>query len=177
MPDPQTDGSGNGADGAQGGGTPPAASFAEFMAAQPPEVQALYQAETAGLTSALDKERDKAKSASAQLRELAKTADPETAKRLQAAADEKDAENKALKTQLEFTTAAVKLGCRAPEKAWAVAQATGLTAEQMKADADWAFLFTASKPPDARAGNGTSGSGSAPITMNDLIRGKAGRTG
>ena len=153
------------------------ADFQSFIATQPPEIAALFEQEVSGLKGAYKATQDKAKEAAAQLRELAKSADPDTAKRLQAAADEKDAENKILKTQLDFTTTAVKLGCRAPDKAWAVAQATGLSATEMKADEDWAFLFGVAKPASANGGNGTGGTAPSANSMNDLIRGAAGRNG
>ncbi len=168
------------------GGTPPAGSteptyqsFEDYLKAQPEAIQTLYQSHfdqsTSGLKSALDKERDKAKTASAQLRDMAKTADEATAAKLNQLAEQKDAELKALQSQLDFTTAAVSLGCKAPDKAWAVAQATGLSAEQIKADPDFASLFTAVATPAAPKANAGSGTQTAPggTSMDDFIRGVA----
>lgn len=150
-------------------------TWAEYAEAHP-EAQPLHDAETAALKGALDKEREKAKTASAQLRELAKTADPDTAERLRKAADEKDAENKSLKTQLEFTSAAAGLGCRVIDKAWAYAQATGQTAEQMKADPDLASWFTQPvASPRTNAGNGTGQAGVGAVDMDSLMRARLGR--
>lgn len=178
-PEPAQTPSPDSGDGTPGGQAPPAfADFDEFLAAQTDEVRALYAAKTAGLTTALDKEREKAKTASAQLREMAKTADPATADMLRKAADEKDAEIKALKTQLEFHAEASRLGCRALDKAWAYAQATGMSAKEMKADPDFAAWFAAPpSPPGAKgnAGNGVGSQPGGPLTMDQLIRAPFGR--
>lgn len=164
---------------APGSETPPAyADFDTFLAAQPDEVKALYTAKTAGLSSALDKERDKAKTASAQLRELAKTADPETADKLRKAADEKDAENKALKTQLEFQTAAAASRCEMIEDAWKVNQALGLSIKQMQDHPVYKHFFAQpAGPPRTNAGNGVGPQPAAEgnQTINDRIRQATGR--
>lgn len=161
-----------------GGQAPTAfADFDEFLAAQPDEVKVLYTAKTAGLTGALDKEREKAKTASAQLRELAKTADPDTADKLRKAADEKDSEIKALKTQLEFQTKAGALGCIAIDEAWAVSTATGMSAEQLKANPRYAAAFFAvpAGPPRTNAGNGAGQQAGGTTNMDSLIRSALGR--
>lgn len=161
----------------QSDGERPPQTWAEFVAIHP-EAQALHEAETAGLRTALEKEREKAKTAERNYRELAKTADPETAEKLRKLADETKAESERLKAQLDFTTAAVRLGCRAPDKAWAVAQALGLSAEQMKADPDWSALFVEPRRPDAKPGVGTGApppAGKTPsMQISDNIRRAAG---
>jgi hypothetical protein len=154
-------------------------TWSEFVKAHP-EAQALHDAETAGLQSALQSERDKAKTSEKALREMAKNAtDPATADALRKQADEMKAERDAATAQLEFVTAAVKLGCRAPDKAWAVSQATGMSAEQLKADPDYSLaFFDRPKTPDARPGVGANGGGAhvAPAArINQAIRQAAGR--
>lgn len=157
----------------QGSETPPA-TWSDFIKAHP-EAQPLHEAETASLRSALDKERDKAKTAEKSYRVLAKTADPETAEKLRKLADETKAEAEQLKAQLDFTSTAVRLGCRAVDKAWTIATATGMTAEEMKTDPDWSALFAEPKPANANAGAGTDRK-STPFKqrMNDALRQAAG---
>jgi len=151
-----------------GEGTPTYATWADY-AKDHPEADALHQADKAAVAGALEKEREKAKTASAQLRELAKTADPETAERLRKAAAEKDAENESLRKQLDFQTAAVGLGCRVVDKAWQFAKATGMTAEQMKADPDLAHWFS-SPAPRVNAGAGTGDKPASKDDFNSILR-------
>lgn len=162
--------------GASGGETP--TTWAEFVAAHP-EAQALYDAETASLKGALEKEREKAKAAEKSLRELAKTADPELADRLRKQADEMKAEAEAAKAELNFISEAVRIGCRAPDKAWVVARASGMTLEQMKADPDYGLAFFTRPAADAKGGAGARGTG-RPLSENERInqgiRAAAGRT-
>lgn len=166
MPEPQKDDKPT-----QGSETPPApATWDEYVAAHP-DAAPLYDAATASLKSALDKEREARGTAEKRLRELAKTASPEVAAELRKQADEMKAEAEATKAQLDFVTAAVRLGCKAPDKAWVFAHATGMTAEQMKADPDLAYLFKDVKAADAKAGAGT---GSAPKPQSDNERINAG---
>jgi len=158
--------------GQQDGAPKTYATWAEF-AAEHPEAAALHEADKASLKKALDSERDKAKEASAKLRELAKTADPTTAEALRKAAEEKDAELELLKRQLDFQSAAIALGCRTVDKAWAMAQATGMTVEQMKNDPDLAHWFTAPQTPGAprvSAGAGSSGQPAPKEDFNSLLR-------
>lgn len=165
MPDAPDKQDGDRGNGASGGETP--TTWAEFVAAHP-EAEALYEAETASLKGALAKEREKAKAAEKSLRELAKTADPELADRLRKQADEMKAEAEAAKAELDFVNEAVRIGCRAPDKAWVVARASGMTLEQMKADPDYGLAFFTRPAADAKGGAGARGTG-RPLSENERI--------
>lgn len=170
---------GNGA----GGETPPDgstfATFDEFLDAQPEAVRALYEKKTSGLTSALEKERATVKTANAQLRELAKTADPATREALEKTARENEERSKTLEKELAFTRKAVKAGVVDVDLAWAAAR-NSETYDLEELRKAHPLLFGPVKTPDARAGHGTSGRGGASTpapadAMNRAIREAAGR--
>lgn len=152
----------------QGSETPPEpTTWADYVAAHP-EAAPLYEAETANMKKALDAERDRAKAAEKALRDMAKTAtDPAQAEALKRQADEMKADADATRAQLDFYAEAARLGCKALDKAWVVARATELNAEQMKADPDWGHLFAAARPADAKGGAGASGG--KPVSDNERI--------
>ena len=167
--DPPTAGAGSGGE----GGTPPTfADFKTFLATQPAEIADLYDQEVAGLKGAYKATQDKLKQSSAQLRELAKTADPATAEALRKAAEEKDAENEALRNELNFKTAAVNHGLKGSvlDTAWALAGATGMTAEQMKANPDLAHWFQTPGAPRVSAGTGNNDKPGTKEDFNSIIR-------
>jgi hypothetical protein len=155
------------------GGEKTYATWVEYVADHP-EAAPLHEAEKSKLHKALQDEREKNKQQSTQLRELAKTADPATADALRAEADKKDAENDALRKQLDFQSAAVALGCRAVDKAWAMAQVTNMTAEQMKNDPDLAHWFAPpagpTGPPRVSAGAGAGQTAGVKDDFNTRLR-------
>jgi len=157
-------------DGAAGGVKPPEyKTWAEYVEVHP-EAQPLHQAEIAQQAQALERERANAIKASSDLRTLAKTADEATAAKLKELADAKDREIAALHKQASFAEQAVKLGCTELAEAWTVAQATGLSAADMKAHSVWGRLFAEPKKPDAKAGAGTRSASKSELSMDDRMR-------
>lgn len=152
----------------------PIADFDAWLAEQPQRVRDAHAKHTAGLTSALDKEREKAKDAAKELRALAKDADEKTAARLNDLATEKDAEVENARAELAFTREAIAAGCK-PEllaDAWLIAKAAGLTdVKALKGEKPW--LFVEQRKPDAKPGAGSNGKPAVTPDMDGFIRAKA----
>lgn len=160
-----------------GGEKPPAATFEEFLAAQPDEVKTLYEAHNAGLKSALDKERDNNKALAKQLRDA--TSKMEEGSEARKSLEKIGADLETATRRADFYEAATQAGVRNLKLAWVVATTDDLfdkkgnvNFETMKKD--YPELFEAKQIPPGHAGSG-QGQGNQTRGMNDLIREAAGR--
>ncbi|HET6495409.1 MAG TPA: hypothetical protein VFH61_08610 [Thermoleophilia bacterium] len=127
-------------------------------------VSDLYEKKTAGLKSALDKERDKASDAAKQLRDLAKTADAETADKLNKLATEKDAEIESARRETAFYRDAAAAGIPGDRlaRAWLICSNGDFFTKRGEPDmaalkAELPELFAApASPSRPTAGRGTT---------------------
>jgi len=162
--------------------TPPLPeTFEAFLDAQPAEIQGLYETHTKGLKAALDSERSQRGDLTKQLRELLPKA--EKGSELEATLNATMAKLEDAERRAEFLEEATKpeIGCRSKyiKTAYMAAQAEGMI--DAKGRVDWLALKAAypemfgEPTPKGNAGNGTQAPPAAAISMNDLIRRKAGR--
>ena len=166
----------------QGAGGETPKTFTAWLEAQPADVKELYNAEVAGLKSALDSERTQAKAQAKELRDAAAKAEAgsEAQQQLEAAASKAEiAERRAT-----FNEDAHAAGVGNLRLAWLAAldeedltNARSGTVDFEKMKARHPELFAgASKPP---AGNAGSGAGQEPTEppndMNTFILRSAGR--
>ena len=168
-PDAGQNGDGATDDGAAGG-TP--ATFAEWLESHGDEsAKSLYATDVAGLKKALDTERNKNKTLAGQLRDAAKGADEETAKKLNALATERDAAVQ----RADFYASATAAGCINVDAAWHVAKGEDMfdsggrpNIEALRAKVP--EFFRAAPAGSANAGAGTGSRKPSSASMNDLIR-------
>lgn len=180
------------------GGEPPASPSVEttaqtwddWLASRPdaerPTITALYERQTQGLRSALDKERDDRKALEKQVRDLAKAAekgsDAET--QLTTLADQLAAADR----RADFYRDAAKtdVGIADPELAWLRVNASPDEFFDRKGNVNFTllkerhpalFVQTPLKPatPKGNAGSGAGQQGAGALSMTDFIRQQAGR--
>jgi len=159
--------------------TPEAKTWESVLAGLPDEAKTLYQQHTAGLTSALDKERDARKDQEKSLRDLAKKAEAgsEAQKELTDVADKLAVANK----RADFFQEAAKpeIGCRNPELAFKVALIDD--SFDKRGNVNWLALkesypelFGEYKKPGADAGTGRTGQVPG-LSVDDKLRAALGR--
>lgn len=160
----------------QDGETP---TFEDWIASQDETVKGLLDTHTAGLKSALEKERDRAAKLEKSLREAAKKQEAGSAAQKEL---EQLADNLAIaKRENAFIVAAYKAGVNDPELALLAAERAGLihqdgTADFTRLKETYPQLF--GKVPQQTAGNAGNGTGNPPTTQKDMnaaIRTMAGR--
>lgn len=180
----------NGQNGTQtnqtGAGETQAPTWDSWLAAQPETqrttIAALYEAQTQGLRTALQSERQAKGDIEKQVRELQKGAEKgsDAEKRLNEMVSQLESANR----RADFVTEAVK-----PEHAvadinaaWIIASAQADTYFDKRGNVNLALLkqnhpalFKGAVTPRANAGSGAGQSGGT-VTMNDIIRQRAGRT-
>lgn len=152
------------------GETPAIENFDEWMAGQPEPVQNLLDRHTQGLKSALQQERDNAKTLAKQVRELSGKLDKNTEAGAQLA--ELSAKLETEQQRADFYEEATAAGCRDLRLAWLAAHADGLTVRQVQQT--YPDLFAPTRPP-THAGNGAQQGAGAARDMNLYIRRAAGR--
>lgn len=183
MPE-QTQGTGGTPDGQ--GGTPQAQaqtqtaqSFAEFIKAQPPEVQGLYEADVKGLKTSLDSERTQRAELAKQLKDLLPKA--EKGSELEKLIGDATTKLEEAERRATFFEEAGKpdVGCQNARLAYLAAQTDGLI--DQKGRVNWEALKTSYPElfrktiPAGNAGNGAGTPPPAAKSMNDFIRRAAGR--
>ena len=166
-----------------GGGTP--TTFAEFLAQQPEEIKALYEAEIKGLKAALDAERAEKREVAKQLRDAAAQAEAGSAAQQQLTAAAERAERAEAKA--DFLADAHGAGVSDLELAWLVVSANPALSNSRGA-VDFAALrekhpalFAPAgggkpAPVDNGAGTGGGGAPGGAAGMNKWILQQAGRT-
>jgi plasmid stabilization system protein ParE len=176
-------------DAARGGddapqGPNPAEDFESWLESQDEAVRTGYQQTTAGLKSALDKERDRAKEVETELRDALKKLDgvegaQETAKELEAKLTAAQEQREAAERERDFVSQAVREGVTDPALAWrAVEGNETLTDRYGRADFDALkeqhpalFAKGTPPPPDGTPGSGTGSPPQGKPTMDEIIRG------
>jgi hypothetical protein len=166
---------------AQGQGQPqPQApqTFDQWIAAQPQDVQAMFNEHVSGLRSALASERTEKKGLSQQIAEMAKKAESgsEAQKQLEGISKQlQDAE-----TRADFAEQAIEQGCTRVKLAFIAAQQDQLIDQRGRINwtqlkETYPELFRASAPaPRGNAGAGAQqGSQGAGMSMDDYIRARA----
>ena len=125
----------------------------------PEEQQALYQAHTQGLRSALDKERTRGSDREKQIREAAKVAKGEVQEELTKLADQVAEANRRADFYREASNP--EIGCASPELALLAAEKDNLF--DRRGNIQWSalkeaypVLFAQPPAPRGNAGNGTS---------------------
>lgn len=152
------------------GETPEIGNFDEWIAGQPEPVQSLLDQHTTGLRSALQTERENAKTLARQVRELSGKLDANSEAGKQLA--ELSARLETEQQRADFYEQATAAGCRNLRLAWLAAHADGLTLKQVQAQHPDLFAPTR---PATNAGNGAQQQGGAARDMNLFIRRAAGR--
>ena len=123
-----------------------------------------HEGQVTGLKSALSKEREAAADATKALRELAKTADKDTAAKLEKMATEKDAENEMLRKESTFYREAALAGIPPDRlsRAWTLCHNADYFDKRgnpdiaaMKADIPELFAAPQTTPTRTNAGTGT----------------------
>ena len=151
-----------------------------FHSSLPEAAQNLIKEHVSGLKSSLATERDDRKAAEKDLRDVAAELEKgsEAQKKVLALADDVAASTK----KANFYEDAHKAGVTNLKLAYHVAETDDLfdrrgNGNLDKLKADYPELFAAKKIPSGDLGEGTGGRipGSGKVTMNDLIRKKAGR--
>lgn len=156
-----------------GGETPPV-DFDTWIAGQTSDVRGLLDKHTTGLRTALQTERENAKTLAKQLKDLGKTLDAnsDAAKQVADLSGKLETEQK----RAAFYEQAQAAGCRDLRLAWLAASADGLTLKDVQAQHP--DLFTQPRPPATNAGNGAHAvQGGSGAGMNAFIRREAGRGG
>jgi len=155
-----------------------AKTWEAVLAGLPAEAKELYQQHTAGLSTALDKERDARKDQEKALRDLAKKAEAgsDAQRQLTEIADKLVAETK--RADFFQEAARPEIGCRNTELAFKVALIDD--AFDKRGNVNWAVLkdnypelFGEYKKPGADAGSGRDGN-IAGLSVDDQIRKAAG---
>lgn len=198
-PQGQGNGSGQGAPNAgapgqgQGqseGGTPTPETWEAWLAARPEAertvIQALHDAHTSGLKTALDNERDERKRLAKELQTAAdKLKDGDASKQqLTEMADKLHAAS--AKADFFQDAARPEIGLTDPEAAWIIASAKGDAFRDRRGNIDFELLKAAHpglfrqaappKPPKGNAGDGVQGEQPRSVTMNDYLRSGLGRS-
>lgn len=151
--------------------------FEAWLAKADEPVKKAYEEHTAGLKSALNKERESVTSLNNQLKQLAKKA--ETGSELEKQILEFTNKLDAAEKRADFMEDAVKpeIGCRNPKAAWALAVADDLFTKT--GSPDWRSIQLAAPElfgkivPKSKGGNGTDETPPPAATMNDIIRNMA----
>jgi len=132
-----------------------------------------HEGQVTGLKSALQKERDAASDATKALRELAKTADKDTAAKLEALATEKDAELDTLRKESTFYREAATAGVPADKlaRAWLLCRNADYFTKRGDPDiaamkAEIPELFAA--PQTTTRTNAGTGTGQAAAVVGDF---------
>ena len=156
---------------AQGETPKPELNFDEWMATQPEPVQSLLDKHTGGLRTALQTERDNAKTLARQVKELSGKLDAnsDAGKQLAELSGKLETEQR----RADFVQEAAAAGCRDLRLAWLAANADGLTLKQVMAQHPDLFAVVR---PATNAGNGAQQTGAGGARdMNSFIRRAAGR--
>jgi hypothetical protein len=136
-----------------------------------------HEGQVTGLKSALTKEREAAADATKALRELAKTADKDTAAKLEALATEKDAELETLRKESSFYREAAAAGVSAEKlaRAWLLCKNADYFTKRGDPDiaamkADIPELFAAPQTATTRTNAGTGTRQEAAPVADDPLR-------
>lgn len=154
----------------------PEETFETFLEKQDPKVKELYEKHTSGLRSALSTEREEKKTLSAQLKELLPKA--EKGSELESKLTETVGKMEAAERRAAFAEEAIKpeIGCRNIKAAFALATADNLF--DSRGNPDWEKLKQIAPELFGKPGStdgGAGGNNTPTSSMNDLIRGLAGR--
>lgn len=146
-------------------------TFDAWIATQPETVKAIIDAHVNGLRNSVDTERQQRREFAKQIKDLTGKLDAnsDAAKQL----GELSANLEAAQKRADFYEKATAAGCVRLKPAFLVAQADGLTVEQVKTQ--YPELFAATRPPTSNAGSGTQAPPTGGVTMNELIRRAAGK--
>lgn len=154
------------------------ASWETYLDAQPEMIKTLYTQHIAGLQNAVRATRDERDALAKQIKELLPKA--EKGSEMERSLNEFSGKLEAAERRAIFAEEAARpeIGCTNPRLAWTLAQADNLF--DRKGMPDWNAIKNAApelfrKP--AAAGNAGAGTGttSAALTMDQIIRGAAGR--
>jgi hypothetical protein len=156
------------------------ASWEEYMASLPDDLQGLYEAHTTGLRNTVQATRSERDALSRQLADITKALgkDPSEAKRLLEQMSS-DLDSARLRADFYEIAGRPETGCSNPRLALLAAQEIG--AIDAKGRVSWETLKTQfpelfqKRAPDGRAGVGTGTPPPARIDMNAMIRRAAGR--
>jgi hypothetical protein len=161
-------------------GTPPAATWEEFLQGQGDDVKKLFDGHVQGLKSALDTERTQRKDLTKQLREA--TAQLEKGSEARQSLEALTGQLEAAQARAEFYEEATRpeIGCGNPRLAFLAAQESGAIDSRGRIAWDalhqqFPELFKKSAAPAGNAGAGTGGPAPASRNMNTFIRRSAGR--
>ncbi len=174
------EGAGNGGEGNEPGkgstgGTPAFTDFASFLAKQPKEVQALYEADVAGLKNTVSATRTERDNLATQIKELTKAAGKGT--ELETKLTELSASLESANRKADFMEQAPAMECKNPKAAYALMLADNLV--DRKGQPDWPAIKAAApelfgkKVAKTNAGEGHDEPPSG--GMNDWIRSQARR--
>lgn len=176
------DGAGSAADAPQAPN--PAEDFSSWLEAQDDAVKTGYEQNTAGLKSALDKERDRAKETETELRDALKKLEgvegaQETVTELESKLDDAQKQREAAERERDFITEAVREGVTDPTLAWAAVQGNETLLDRrglvdfgkLKEQHPALFAKGSPPPPDGTPGTGGNTPPEGKPDMNDLIRG------
>lgn len=151
-------------------------SWETFLAAQPKEIQGMYEEHVTGLKNTVSATRKERDDAIKELKKVAKTAEEgsEARKQLEAITAQLETSNR----RAEFAEEAVKpeIGCTNPRLAWLAATESGLF--KSNGSPDWEAIKAAApelfggrqKAPPGNAGSGTNNPAPGKPSMDDWIR-------
>jgi hypothetical protein len=153
------------------GATPSPETFDTWLTGQDEPTRNLISSRFSTLEGALETERLQRKDLAKQIKELIgkQAVDSDAAKQLTELSGSLEVAQK----RADFYEAATAAGCIKLKPAYLVAQADGLTVEQVKAQ--YPELFAQARTVATHAGSGTSQPPPGGIGMNELIRRAAGR--
>jgi plasmid stabilization system protein ParE len=162
----------------------PAEDWEAWLEAQDEAVRTGYQQNTAGLKSALDKERDRAKETETELRDALKRLEgvegaQDAAKELEAKLNAAQEQREAAERERDFVTQAIREGVTDPALAWRAVEGNETLTDRY-GRADFAklkemhpalFAKGSPPPPDGTPGSGTGSPPKGKQTMDEIIRG------
>ena len=156
------------------------ASWDDFLASAPEPIRNLYTAQTSGLRSALDSERDQRKALAKQLKEATSKMEEGSDARQQMEQISAQLEAQTQRADFYEEVARPEIGCVNAKLAYIAAQSDGLIDGHGRVDWDamrdsYPELFRQNqKAPAGNAGSGTQSPPPQSVSIDDMIRRKAG---
>ena len=163
----------------EGDGETPLANWDEVLAGLPEPHRALYEQQTAGLTSALNSEREQRKELAKQLRDATQGLEKNSEARQELERISATLDVAQQRADFYEEASRPEIGCANLKLAYMAAQSDDLISD--KGRVDWGALkehypelFKVARMPPGNAGNGTQSPPPRSKSMDDLIRRAAG---